>query len=153
MRSTVVVFHGDDDNGGLWDYVAGVDGGLGEEAEAERRDSGGASAAVAAAAIGLRLQLHGRMMARQEESSSPPAPELPSPPASDDASTTGRTYDDITKSPPPYLRCVVSPLSFLPPVLQCTTASLPHFLSPTSGGWGGLRSLFAMSLDWLLLDV
>ena len=138
LRSAVVVFYGDDDDGGLWDYVAGVDGGLGEEAEAERRDSGGASAAVAAAAIGLRLQLsqllYTGLIARPGESSSPPAPEFPSPLASDDASTTGRTYDDITKSPPPHLRCVVSPLSSLPPVLRCTAALLPHFLSPRSGG-------------------
>ena len=33
----------------------------------------------------------------------------------DDASAAGRTYDDITKSPPRHLRCVVSPLSSLPP--------------------------------------
>ena len=44
--------------------------------------------------------------------------------ASDDASVIGRTYDDITKSPPPHLRCVVSPLSCLPPILRCTAASL-----------------------------
>ena len=30
--------------------------------------------------------------------------ESPSPPASDDASATGRTYDDVTKLPPPHLR-------------------------------------------------
>jgi len=49
--------------------------------------------------------------------------ESPSLPAPDDASATGRTYDDITKPPPPHLRCVVSPLSSLPPVVRCTAAS------------------------------
>ena len=34
--------------------------------------------------------------------------ESPSLPTPDDASATGRTYDDIAKSPPPHLRCVVS---------------------------------------------
>jgi hypothetical protein len=41
--------------------------------------------------------------------------ESPSPPASDNASATGRTYDDITESPPPHLRCAVSPLSLCHP--------------------------------------
>ena len=74
-----------------------------------------------------------------------------SPPAPDDASPTGRTYDDITKTPPPHLRCVVSPLSSPSPVLRCTVASLPRFLS-------GLRRvqavLFArLSLGCFVLDV
>ena len=60
--------------------------------------------------------------------------ESPWPPASDDASATGRTYDDITKSPPPHLRCVVSPLSSLPPVLRgIAAAPLPRVLSPSQG--------------------
>ena len=50
--------------------------------------------------------------------------ESPSPPASDDASATGRTYDDVTKLPPPHLRYVISPLPVGPPVLRCTAA--PH---------------------------
>ena len=150
LRSTiVVVLHDDDDNGGLWNYVVGVDGGLGEEAEAERRDSGGAStaAAAAAAAIGLQLQLHERMisdyfhadrsvytgvMTRREES--------PSPVALDDASATGRTYEDITKSPPPHLWCVVSPLSPQPPILRCTAASLPRFYFAEVPGLRRFRS-------------
>ena len=39
--------------------------------------------------------------------------ESPSPPAPDGASASARTYDDITKSPPLHLRCVVSPLCSL----------------------------------------
>ena len=58
----------------------------------------------------------------------------PSPPAPDDASATGRTYDDITKPPPPHLRCVVSPLSSLPPVPRCTAASLPRWFTPRCRG-------------------
>jgi hypothetical protein len=74
---------------------------------------------------------------------------LLSPPAPDDTSATGRTYDDITKPPPPHLRCVVSPFSSLPPVLRCTAAPLP--LSPTS--WVETQAvLFArMSLSCQLL--
>ena len=59
---------------------------------------------------------------------------LLSPPALDDTSATGRTYDDITKPPPPHLRCVVSPLSSLPPVLRCTAASLPRCFTPRCRG-------------------
>jgi hypothetical protein len=48
LRSTVVVlFHGDDDNGGLWDYD--------EKEEAVRQDSGGVSATAAACGSGLPL--------------------------------------------------------------------------------------------------
>ena len=53
--------------------------------------------------------------------------ESPSPPALDDVSATGRTYDDITESPPPHLLCVASPLFSLPLVFRCTAASLPRF--------------------------
>ena len=53
--------------------------------------------------------------------------ESPSPAAPDGSSATGRTCDDITKSPPPHLRCVVSPLSSLPPILRCTAPSPPRF--------------------------
>jgi hypothetical protein len=56
--------------------------------------------------------------------------ESPWPPAPDDASATGYTYDDITKMPPPHLWCVVSPLSSLPPTHWCTFSSLPRLLSP-----------------------
>ena len=68
--------------------------------------------------------------------------ESPSPPVSDDASATGRTYYDVTKLPPPHLRYVVSPLPAVPPVLRCTAAPLPQpyfFLPPTSRGRGGFR--------------
>ena len=133
-------------DGGLRDYAVAVDDGEldDEEQEAVRqnsymtpRDSGGASAA--AAAVGHRLQLRRTIgdfyaecsvftdvLTRQEKS--------PSPSVSDDASATRGTYDDITKSPPPRLRCVVSPLSSLSPVLRRTAASLPCFVSPTSRG-------------------
>ena len=140
LRSTVVVFHGDDDNGGPWGYaVADDEGERDEEGEAVRQDSSGTSAAAAAAAGGLGLQLSEMLctgvLTRKEESPSPPAPESPSLPGPYDASATGRTYDDITKSPPPHLRCVVSPLPSLPPALRCTAAPPPHFvLSPTSRG-------------------
>ena len=115
LRSTVVVFHGDDDNGGLWDCGARDDDGeLDEEEEAVRQDSGGASAAAAAAAGLLGLQLVQILCtggpARQEES---PVKDSSSTPAPDGASAIGRTFDDITKLPPPHLRCVVSPLSSL----------------------------------------
>ena len=105
-------------------------------------DSGGVSAAVAAAAaaVGLRLELQLRRIigedfhaersvdtdvsTHREEPSSPPSP--------DDASTIGRSYDDVIKTPPPYLRCVVSSLSSQSPILRCTAASLPRFCwSPT----------------------
>ena len=117
LRSTVVVFHSDDDNGGLWDY---------EEEEAVRHDRGGASAAAAACGPGLELSqlLCTGVLTCQEEP--------PSPPALDNASATGRTYDDITKPPPPHLRCVVLPSPSLPPFLRCTAVSPPHFSSPTS---------------------
>ena len=42
--------------------------------------------------------------------------ESPSSPASDDASATGRTYDDVTKLPPPHLRYAI-------PVLRRTACS------------------------------
>ena len=60
----------------------------------------------------------------------------PSLPAPDDArASSGRTYDDIARSPPPHLRCVVSPLSSLSPILRRIAASPPRFfLSPTSRG-------------------
>ena len=88
--------------GGLWDECDGeLDD---EEDEAMRQDS-----CVF-------------MLLCQEESPWPPAP--------DDASMTGCTYDDITKTPPPHLRCVVSPLSSLPPTHWCTFSSLPRLLSP-----------------------
>ena len=80
-------------------------------------DSGEASAAAAAAAVGLRQQLQWMI------GDAAPA----------DASATGQTYNDITKSPPPYLRCVFSPLSSLPPVLRCTASSLPHFFVADAG--------------------
>ena len=112
-----------------WDSGGASEGELDDdEEEAVRQescvapwDSGGASTAAAAPAVGL--QLHGRMsggtfhadrsvatgvLTRREESPSQAAP--------DDASATGLTYDDITKSPPPHLRCVVSLLSSPPPV-------------------------------------
>ena len=102
------------------DVIADGDGELDIELDVEEavqqdsfvapRDSGGASVAPAAAAVGLRR-------------------EPPSSPAPEDASKTGRTYGDITKSPPPYLRCVLSPLSSLSPILHCTAAPLPRFLN------------------------
>ena len=81
------------------------------------------AAAAAAAAVGLLPHL--RRMIRDDfhtersvyTSVLTSREESPLPPAPDDASATGRTYDDITKSPPPHLRCVVSPLSSLPPAL------------------------------------
>ena len=108
LRSSVVVFHNDDDNGGPCDSAD-------EEEEAVRQDSGGASAAAAAAAaggLGLQLQqmLCTGVSTRQEE--------VPSPPAPFDPGETGRTYDGFTKSPPPHIRCVVSPASSLPPALS-----------------------------------
>ena len=132
----------DDDgrDGGLWDLEC--NGELDDEEEkAVRQDSfvapwdsgGGASVAAATAAIGLRPQIRwmigddfqakrsgytGVLTCREEPPSLPAAP--------DDASTTGCTYDDITKSPPSHLRCVVSPFSSLSPVLRCTAASLPN---------------------------
>ena len=146
-------------DGGLWDFAVSDDDSEldGEEEEAVRQDSylrRGTAAkqaqpqpqpAIRTFDVKLRRMLgenvaepqpsveidvyfeeHTDVLTRREESPSPPAP--------DDASATGRTYDDITKSPPPHLRCVVSPLSSLPPVLRCTAASLPRFLSPTSRG-------------------
>ena len=133
LRATDVVFHDDDDNrhpeeeikernDGMWD--SDDDGVLDEEEECMACEQ---SAAAAAAAFGLRPQprrvidddcdaeLCTGVMRSREEPSSPPAPDY--------AIATGRTYDDITVSPPPYLRCVASPLSTLPPVLQCTAAS------------------------------
>ena len=100
-------------DGVSWDdAVADDDGVLDIELvveEAVRQDSfvapwhsGRASTAAATAAAGLR-------------------------PALDDASATGRTYDDITKSPPPHLRCVVSPLFFSvthPPMHRRATTAM-----------------------------
>ena len=65
------------------------------------------------------------VMTRREKS--------PSPPALDDASATGRTYDDITKSPPPHLRCVVSPFFSLSPALLCIAVLLPRFFRRRPG--------------------
>ena len=79
------------------------------------------------------------------ESSSPPAP--------DDASVTARTYDDITKSPPPHLRCVVSPRSSLLPILRCTTASQPFFSSPTSQKRVQAVLCVRLPLGCLVLDI
>ena len=110
--STAVVFHGDDDNGGPWDYaVADDEGELGAKEEAVRQDSGGISAAAAAAAGGIGLQLSQLLCTGVSTCQEEP----PSPPALDNASATGRTYGDIIKSPPPHLWCVVSPLSSLLP--------------------------------------
>ena len=83
--------------------------------------------------------------------------ESPLPPASDDARATGRTYDEVTKLPPPHLRYVVSPLPAVPPVLRCTAAPLPQpyiFLSPTSRDRGGFRpcsSRGCQSVVWCLI--
>ena len=66
---------------------------------------------------------------------SPPWPAGP-----DDASRTGLTYDDFTKAPPPHIRCVVSPVSSVPPVFG---SSRPWFLSPTSGLRQVQAALFA----------
>jgi hypothetical protein len=84
----------------------------------------------------------------------------PSPPAPDDASaTTGRTGDDITKSPPsPHLQCVVSPLSSLathPPVQR--QSHYRAFCRRRPAGGGEARRvqavLFArLSLGCLALD-
>ena len=107
------MFHNDDNNrhfekededghdGGLWDEEC--DGELNDEEEE----------AV------LQEDSCVLMLMRREEPPWPPAP--------DDTNATGptyaTTYDDITKSPPPHLWCVVSPLSSLPPVLRCTATS------------------------------
>ena len=153
-RRAIDVFHVNDDNRhhpeeeiegcecGRWDFVAGDDFEEldDEEEEALRQDScvapwdsGEASAAAATAAVGRRPQLrrmiggdfgdersvYTDVMTRQEEPPSPPAPV--------DASATGHTYEDMTKSPPPHLRCVISRLSSLSPFLRCTATSLPFF--------------------------
>ena len=79
--------------------------------------------------------------------------ESPSLPAPDDASATGRTYDDITKPPPPHLRCVVSPLSSLPPVVRCTAASR-HLFAAEFPVRRVQAVLFArLPLGCLMLDV
>ena len=79
--------------------------------------------------------------------------ESPSPPEPNDASATGRTYDDITKPPPPHLRCVVSPLSSLPPVVRCTAASR-HLFAAEFPVRRDQAVLFArLPLDCLVLDV
>ena len=163
LRAINVVFHDDDDkrhpkeetegyDGGLWDFsVADNENELdGEEEEAARQDSyvapwdsGRASAAAAAADVGLQLrrmigdgftpnrQTSVKIDVYLEEHT---REESPSTTAPDDASSTGHSYNDIIKSPPSHLRCVVSPFSSLPPVLRCTAASPPCFLSPTSRG-------------------
>ena len=133
----------DDRDGGVWDLDCDDD--LDDEEEkAVRQDSsvapwdsgGGASGATATATVGVQRIGSGDFHAKRSGCTDvlTSREESPSPPAPDDASATGRTYDDITKSPPPHLRCVVSPLSSLPPVLRCTAASLPHLFSPTSRG-------------------
>ena len=148
--------------GGLWDHAVTDDNGeLDEKKEAVRQDSyaapwdsSGASAAIDAAAVEPRLRLYGRMIGDDfhaervctrmltpgEESPSPsatcPAAWAAPPPAAapDDASSAGHTYDDIIKSPPLHLRCVISPLSSLPLVLRCTAASLPRFCRRRAAG-------------------
>ena len=161
LRITVGVFHTNDDNqnaqeeiegrdGGLWDYTtADDDGELDEEEKAVMDscvapcDSGEASAAAAAAAaaaaVGLLPQLR-RMIGDNFHaernvctSALTRREELPLPPAPDDASATGRTYDDITKSPPPHLRCVVSPFFSLSPALLCIAVLLPRFFRRRPG--------------------
>ena len=68
---------------------------------------------------------------------------------------TGNTYDDITSSPPPHFRCVISPLSSLPPVLRCTATSPPHFFIADVPGFRRAQAvLFArLSLGCLVLGV
>ena len=150
-RVVDVAFHDDDDNrhpeeeiegrdGGLWDYNGTV-----SDEDIMDDASGEASAATAAAGDGLRLQLR-RMIGNNITLKHQPSvkidvyleehtrEESPSTTAPDDASSTGHSYNDIIKSPPSHLRCVVSPFSSLPPVLRCTAASPPCFLSPTSRG-------------------
>ena len=111
-RATDVVSHGDDEvrpakveiegcDGGLWDYTDDNFELDDEEEEAVRQD--------------LCMAPWNSYVVS------------PSPRVSDDASATGHTYDDITKSPPPHLRCVILPLFYLPPVLRGTAASLPRF--------------------------
>ena len=75
------------------------------------------------------------LMLMCQEQEEPPWPAGP-----DDASRTGLTYDDFTKAPPPHLRCVVSPVSSVPPVFG---SSRPWFLSPTSGLRQVQAALFA----------
>ena len=193
LRAIDVVFNDDDDNrhpaeqiegrdSGLWDFAVSDDDSEldGEEEEAVRQgsyfapwDRGGASAAAAAADVGLQrrrmiggnftphrhtpvetdtpnlqtsveidvyIEEHADVLTRRAESPSP---------APDDASATGCTYGDITRSPPPHLRCVVSLLSSLPPVLRYTAASPPCFLSRAV-----LVMLFArQSFGCLVLDI
>ena len=125
LQTIRLVFHDNGDNrqpdeeiegragGGLWDYaVADNDGELGGEEDAVRQgscvapwDSGGVSAAAAAAAVGLQTVMHGRIvdedlhaersvytsvLKHREESPSPPAP--------DDASATWHTRTTISPS-------------------------------------------------------
>ena len=150
LRATDVVFHDHDANrhpnkqieghdGGLWDneFHSDDDGELDEEENCMAFEQ---SAAAAAAACGRRPQLrwmidddyHAELctsvLTRREKSPSPPAP--------DDASATGRTYDDIIEAPPPHLRCVVSPHSSLSPAPRCTAASLPSFFFADVPGLG-----------------
>ena len=145
-------------DGGLWDHVAVSDDDNRklddeeEEAAAARQDSyvapwesGGASAAAAAAGVLLQQMIGDDLTPKRESAVElniydeertgvlTRREESPSPPASDDASATGCTYDDIAKPPPPHLRCVVSPLSSLPPApLGCSAAS-PSCVSVARG--------------------
>ena len=153
LRATGIVFHDDDDDRFLEEEIEGRDGGRWDSGIADdefRSDDDGVldeeekymaweqSAEAVAAAFGLRLRLRPKIddgcqaelctgaLTRREESPPPPAP--------DGASATGCTYDDMTKLPPSHLRCVVSPLSSLSPVLRCTTASRSRLWSPISRG-------------------
>ena len=146
-------------DGGLWDHVAvsdddnrKLDDDEEEEAAAARQDSyvapwesGGASAAAAAAGVLLQRMIGDDLSPKRESAVElniydeertgvlTRREESPSPPASDDASATGCTYDDIAKPPPPHLRCVVSPFPSLPPVpLGCSAAS-PSCVSVARG--------------------
>ena len=133
----------DDRDGGVWDLDCDDD--LDDEEEkAVRQDSsvapwdsgGGASGATATATVGVQRIGSGDFHAKRSGctdvlTSREESPSLPTP---DDAGTTECTYDDITKSPPPHLRCVVSPFSSLSPVLKRTAAPLPQFFSPTPRG-------------------
>ena len=117
------------------DVGAGCDG---YEAEATCWGAGSGSAATAVENV----------LTRREESPSSPAP--------GGASPTGRTYDDFTKTPPPHLRCVVSPLSsFLsttcPPVHRRVTTI---FVGDVPGLRRVQAVLFAvLSLGCLVIDV
>ena len=105
--------------GGPWDdVVADDDGEL--DIELDIKEAVRQNSFVAPRDSGDGVSVNTDVLNCQEDSSSPPAP--------DDARATGRTYEHFTKSPPPYFRCVVSPLSSLssitrPPVhCRATTA-------------------------------